>query len=196
MVPGGWRRAYPFTDQPMERSAFDRLVTPTRRGRSLGQAVSVPAHTIPRRPASSPRRTIASVTRYPDGFDVEGPVQAEVFVVWLAGDHLELTGPCGPAPWLLELGPTDHPVEVVTRIVRDVVGEPLLVHSTSWRRDRDAVILSFVVVIDGALVGSMASLPIARSELGSRGGDGRAARDRDGAGRRAWLASHGVAGEG
>ena len=53
------------------------------------------------------------VTRYPDGFDVEGPVQAEVFVVWLNGDHLELTGPCGPAPWLLELAPTDHPVEVV-----------------------------------------------------------------------------------
>jgi hypothetical protein len=103
--------------------------------------------------------------RYPDGFDVQGPVQAEVFVVWLAGDHLELTGPCGPAPWLLELGPEDHPVEVVTRIVRDVVGEPLLVHSTSWRRDRDAVVLSFVVVIDGGLVGSMESVPIARSEL-------------------------------
>jgi len=102
---------------------------------------------------------------YPDGFDVEGPVQAEVFVFWLAGDHLELTGPCGPAPWLLELGPMDHPVEVVTRIVRDVVGEPFLVHSTSWRRDRDAVILSFVVVIDGALVGSMTSLPITRIEL-------------------------------
>ena len=105
------------------------------------------------------------MTRYPDGFDVEGPIQVEMFVVWLARDHLELTGPCGPAPWLLELGPTDHPVEVVTRIVRDVVGEPLLVHSTSWRRDREAVILSFVVVIDGTLVGSMASLPITRSEL-------------------------------
>jgi hypothetical protein len=105
------------------------------------------------------------VTRYPDGFDVEGPVQAEIFVVWLAGDRLELTGPCGPAPWLLELGPTDHPVEVVARIVRDVIGDPRLVHSTSWRRDRGAVILSFVVVIDRALVGSMASLPIRRSEL-------------------------------
>jgi hypothetical protein len=105
------------------------------------------------------------MTSYPDGFDIEGPVQAEVFVVWLAADHLELSGPCGPAPWLLELGATDHPVEVVTRIVRDVIGEPLLVHSTSWRRDRDAVILSFVVIIDATLVGSMASLPIARSEL-------------------------------
>ena len=62
------------------------------------------------------------MTSYLDGFDVEGPVQAEVFVVWLAGDHLELTGPCGAASWLLELGVTDHPVDVVTRIVRDVRG--------------------------------------------------------------------------
>jgi len=46
-----------------------------------------------------------------------------------------------------------------------VVGEPLLVHSTSWRRDRDAVILSFVVVIDGALVGNLESVPVGRSEL-------------------------------
>jgi hypothetical protein len=105
------------------------------------------------------------MTRFPDGFDVQGPVQAEVFVVWLAGDHLELTGPCGPAPWLLEIGLADHPVDVVTRIVGDVIGDPLLVHSTSWRRDRDAVILSFVVVIDRSLVGSMASLPIERSAL-------------------------------
>jgi hypothetical protein len=105
------------------------------------------------------------MTRYPAGFDVVGPVQAEVFVVWLAGDHLELTGPCGAAPWLIELGAADHPVDVVTRIVSDVIGDPLLVHSTSWRRDRDAVILSFVVLIDPGLVGSMASLPIERTEL-------------------------------
>jgi hypothetical protein len=105
------------------------------------------------------------MTRFPDGFDVEGPVQAEVFVVWLAGDHFELTGPCGAAPWLLELGVLDHPLDIVTRIVSAEIGSPLLVHSTSWRRDRDAVILSFVVVIDRSLVGSMASLPIERAAL-------------------------------
>jgi hypothetical protein len=105
------------------------------------------------------------VTRFPDGWDIEGPVRAEVFVVWLAGDHLELTGPCGADPWLIELGATEHPVEVVDRIVRDVVGEPRLVHSTSWRRDADAVILSFVVVIDEALVGDMETAPIQRAEL-------------------------------
>jgi hypothetical protein len=103
--------------------------------------------------------------RLPDGFHVEGPVQAEVFVVWLNGDHLELTGPCGAAPWMLELGESEHPVEVVDRIVRDVVGPPRLVHSTSWRRDRGAVILSFVVVIDETLVDGMETAPIGRSEL-------------------------------
>lgn len=103
--------------------------------------------------------------RMADPWDIQGPVQAEVFVVWLNRDRLELTGPCGAAPWLIELGETDHPVEVVDRIVRDVVGPPRLVHSTSWRRDRNAVILSFVVVIDPELVGSMESAPIGRAEL-------------------------------
>jgi hypothetical protein len=105
------------------------------------------------------------MTRTPAGWDIHGPVQAEVFVIWLHGDHLELTGPCGAAPWLIELGSTDHPVEVVDRIVRDVVGDPLLVHSTSWRRDREATILSFIVVIDETLVGTMATEPIGRAEL-------------------------------
>jgi hypothetical protein len=105
------------------------------------------------------------VSRAPAGWDVDSPVQAEVFVVWLDGDQLALTGPDGPQPWILQLGPTEHPVEVVDRIVRDVVGATILVHSTSWRRDRDAVILSFVVVIDQALVGDMASVRIERAEL-------------------------------
>jgi hypothetical protein len=102
---------------------------------------------------------------FPNGFDVVGPVQAEVFVVWLNDDHVELTGPCGAAPWIIELGESDHPVEVVDRVVRDVVGKPRLVHSTSWRRDRGAVILSFVVVIDRDLVDGMETAPIGRAEL-------------------------------
>jgi hypothetical protein len=101
----------------------------------------------------------------PMTFEVEGPVQAEVFVIWLAGQHLELTGPCGSAPWLIEVGAHEHPVEAVTRMIRDVVGEPLLVHSTSWRREQNAVVLSFVAIIDEGLVGDMESLPIGRAEL-------------------------------
>src|SRR3954469_24848410 len=75
-----------------------------------------------------------AVSREPVGWDVDSPVQAEVFVVWLDGDRLQLTGPDGPQPWILQLGAEEHPVEVVDRIVRDVVGPPILVHSTSWRR--------------------------------------------------------------
>src|SRR6478672_6645723 len=105
------------------------------------------------------------MTRVPVGWDVDSPVQAEVFVVWLDGDRILLTGPDGPQPWILQLGATEHPVEVVDRIVRDVIGPPLLVHSTSWRRDRDAVILSFVVVIGPELLGSMESVGVGRAEL-------------------------------
>ena len=36
-------------------------------------------------------------------------------MVWLAEDHLDLTGPCGVAPRLIEVGATDHPVDEVTR---------------------------------------------------------------------------------
>ena len=98
-------------------------------------------------------------------FRVEGPVRAEVFVVWLSGDHVELTGPCGSEPWLIEVGPDEHPVDVVTRIVGDVVGPPRLVHSTSWRQEAGGVVLSFVVVIDASLVGPMASEPVGRAVL-------------------------------
>jgi hypothetical protein len=101
----------------------------------------------------------------PPAWDIEGPVQAEVFVVWLNGDHVELTGPDGPMPWLIELGETDHPVEVVDRIVRDVIGVPILLHSTSWRRDRGAVILSFLVAIGPELRGEMESQRIGRAGL-------------------------------
>ncbi len=97
--------------------------------------------------------------------DVEGPVQAEVFVVWLNGDRPELTGPDGAAPWIIELGSDEHPMETVARIVRDVIGPASLVHSTSWRRDRDAVILTFVAVIGPDLRGTMQSVPIGREEL-------------------------------
>lgn len=100
-----------------------------------------------------------------DAFDVEGPVQAEIFVLWLRDDHIELTGPCGAAPWLVEIGATEHPVEVVDRLVRDGIGDPMLVHSTSWRRAHGGVILSFVVVVGPSLVAGMESAPVARAEL-------------------------------
>lgn len=101
----------------------------------------------------------------PDGWDVEGPVRAEIFMIWLNVDRLELTGPDGATPWIIQLADTEHPVEAVERIIAALVGPPLLVHSTSWRRDGPAVMLSFVVVIGPAQVGGMSSAPIERAEL-------------------------------
>jgi hypothetical protein len=99
----------------------------------------------------------------PISFDVEGPVQAEVFVIWLAGDHLELSGPCGAAPWYIEVGHGEDPMHVVERMARQALGAPRLVHSTSWRGARGGVVLSFTVVVDD--VGDFESVPIARTDL-------------------------------
>lgn len=99
------------------------------------------------------------------GIDIEGPVQAEVFVLALGRDGLTLTGPCGAAPWLIEVGASDHPLDAVTRIARDALGDVRLVHSTSWRRDRDAVVLTFLVVGDAALLDRFAGAPVLRTDL-------------------------------
>ncbi|HLQ61388.1 MAG TPA: hypothetical protein VK131_05965 [Candidatus Acidoferrales bacterium] len=77
----------------------------------------------------------------------------------------ELTGPCGADPWYLEVGADEDPVEVVSRLSGHQLGEPLLVHSTSWRRDRGSVILSFVVVIADGQAPELAGVEIGRAEL-------------------------------
>ena len=101
--------------------------------------------------------------------DVEGPVQAEVFVLYLAAGRPALTGPCGPAPWYLEVAADEDPMAVVAAALRRVIGEPVVVHSTSWRRDRNGVILSFVAVVESDTVASMPSAALVRADL-ARGG--------------------------
>jgi hypothetical protein len=103
------------------------------------------------------------------GIDVEGPVLVEVFVLCLRTGAIELTGPCGAAPWYIEKAAGEHPVDVVRRLVVDAIGEPELVHSTSWRQSDDGVILSFFVVVDPALVETMDSAPVGRGELARSG---------------------------
>jgi hypothetical protein len=49
------------------------------------------------------------------------------------------------------------------------MGEPLLVHSTSWRRARGAVILSFVVVNRDGQAPHLPGIPIGRVELARSG---------------------------
>lgn len=100
-----------------------------------------------------------------DGFDVEGPVQAEVFVLCLRDGDIHLTGPCGPAPWYLEVDADEDPLDVVTAMTVRAVGSPLVSHSTSWRRDRGGVILTFVAVVAPALLADMASRPLERVDI-------------------------------
>ena len=95
--------------------------------------------------------------------DVDAPVTAEVFTLVRDGARILLTGPCGADPWLIETDRSAHPLDVVRRIVRDVLGEPILVHSTSWRFDRQSVYLTFVVVT--ATTGMMPFVPVERVDL-------------------------------
>jgi hypothetical protein len=102
--------------------------------------------------------------------DIDAPVTAEVFTLAVRGDRMVLTGPCGAAPWLIETDRTEHPLDSVRRIVTGVLDDVLLVHSTSWRFDRDSVILTFVVVVGdpgGMEAESVERAALARSEATS-----------------------------
>jgi hypothetical protein len=101
----------------------------------------------------------------PEGIDVVGPIRADVYLVWLNADHVEITGPDGARPWIVQLDETEHPLAAIERIVAGLVGPPLLVHSTSWRRDGTALVLSFLVVIDPGQVGAMESRGVQRVDL-------------------------------
>ncbi len=96
---------------------------------------------------------------------VEGPVTAEVFVVARTEEGVQLTGPCGPEPWLIEAVDSGHPMALVDRMARDNLDEVTLLHSTSWRYQDGQVVLSFVAVIPPDAIGDMGAVPVDRSEL-------------------------------
>jgi hypothetical protein len=99
----------------------------------------------------------------------------EVFVLRMRARRPELAGPCGPDPWYIEVAADDDPVEVVNRLSRNLMGQPILVHSTSWRRARGAVVLSFVVVNSDDQAPELAGVPISRVDL-ARSGTSSAAK--------------------
>lgn len=110
-------------------------------------------------------------------FTVEGPIQAEILVLVLGPDRLpELTGPCGAEPWYVEVAQGADPMAVAASMTRANVGEPLVLHSTSWRQARGGVVLTFVAVMDDAPVGDLPRQPVPRSEL-ARGGATTAATE-------------------
>lgn len=102
-------------------------------------------------------------------FDVGGPVLAEVFVVWADPSGIHLSGPCGPAAWHVEVGEGQDPMAVVAGIVEKALGPPLLLHSTSWRRAKTGVVLTFFAVVERDAVAAYESVPVGRSDL-ARGG--------------------------
>ncbi len=83
----------------------------------------------------------------------------------MRGDRLELTGPCGADAWYIESHDQDDPMEIVKRLSTNLMGPPLLVHSTSWRRGKGGVLLSFLVVIGEDQATELQAVPITRAEL-------------------------------
>lgn len=88
--------------------------------------------------------------------------------MWADEAGVHLTGPCGPAPWYIEVGDGQDPMAVVRRLADGLLGELRLLHSTSWRRARTGIVLSFVAVLAPALASGMPSVPVGR-ELLARG---------------------------
>src|SRR5438552_15587265 len=98
-------------------------------------------------------------------FDVEGPVLGELFVVTADDTGVVLSGPCGPEAWHIEVPAGDDPMTVARDVVDRVLGPPLLLHSTSWRRAKGAVTLTFLVVVDPRQVHGLESRQVAREDL-------------------------------
>ena len=109
--------------------------------------------------------------RGPIGLD--SPVTVEVFTVARSGERVLLTGPCGAAPWQIQAGPGERPLETARRIVEGSLDGLLLLHSTSWRYENDAVVLSFVAVITASAIGDMEVREVGHADLAR--GEARAA---------------------
>jgi hypothetical protein len=101
----------------------------------------------------------------PRAFTVEGPVQAEIMVLALVNGTVVLSGPCGPAPWYVEVGQGADPMAVVGAITALNVANPAVVHSTSWRQARGGIALTFVAVVDASAVTTLGYVPVVRAEL-------------------------------
>lgn len=96
--------------------------------------------------------------------DIAGPVEAEVLAVYEQGGEIWLTGPCGAAPWRIE-SRDRHPIDLVRSMATAALGPPTLVHSTSWRWDHDAVVLTFLVVVEPAAASELDASAVVRSDL-------------------------------
>jgi len=96
--------------------------------------------------------------------DIVGPVEAEVFVVYHRDGRIWLTGPCGAAPWRIE-SHDRHPIDLVRSLATDALGPPVVVHSTSWRWEHDAVVLSFLAVIAPEQADGLDARPVERDDL-------------------------------
>jgi hypothetical protein len=94
--------------------------------------------------------------------DIHGPVRGEVFVVFEEGSKIFLTGPDGPRPWLIETHGRENPMEEIRRTATALLPDMFLLHSTSWRWEGTAVVLTFIAAV---AKGGGESRPVSTGEL-------------------------------
>lgn len=82
--------------------------------------------------------------------DITGPIRGEVFVVYQESAEIHLTGPEGPKPWLIETHGRENPMEEIRRTATGLLPDLFLLHSTSWRWDGAAVVLTFIAAVNRA----------------------------------------------
>lgn len=80
---------------------------------------------------------------------IDGPLRAELFVVWLEDGDIRTVGEDGCAEWFIALDPALEPQQPVRQVLEDQIWEPIVLHSTSWRHADTGVVLTFLAVVDG-----------------------------------------------
>jgi hypothetical protein len=79
--------------------------------------------------------------------DIGGPVRGEVFVVTEEYGRILLTGPDGPQAWHIEVHGRSNPMQEIEETISRLLPSLVLLHSTSWRWEESAVVLTFIAVV-------------------------------------------------
>ena len=71
----------------------------------------------------------------------------ETVPVFLGAGSVHWLRPRDNPSWQIEFGSDAHPNDIVADTVRELKGTPLVVHSTSWRFQRENLVLTYLAVI-------------------------------------------------
>ncbi len=71
----------------------------------------------------------------------------EIVPVFLGAESIYWVRPRDNSSWQIQFGSDAHPNDIVAHTVRELKSTPLVVHSTSWRFQRENLVLTYIAVI-------------------------------------------------